>query len=182
MTKQFKVYLAGAISGLKYGEADDWRKYATNELAKGPFREAVLGRHSEEILYPAYYEHSGIHAYSPMRNNGFLVPMEGMPDTTASLSKIEAILTRDHWDCKTADLILVNLLEAREKVSIGTVMEIAWAHAYRIPVVLVMDKNNVHNHGLLIQTVGWVKETLDEGIQTAKAILLPDLTFGETSV
>lgn len=159
--KQFKVYLAGAITGLKYGEAVDWREYATAQLAKN------------EPSTKALVLDSGIQAYSPMRNNGFAEPMEGMPNTPEPLSSVQAILNRDHWDCKTADLILVNLLEA-ERVSIGTVMEIAWGYAYRIPTVLIMEKEgNLHDHGMIIQSAGWRVETLDEGIQTVKSILLP---------
>lgn len=169
--KDFKVYLAGGISGLKYGDAVNWRNYAAKELAKGKEIKALTDPFGN-VLIPKNYEHSHIYAFSPMRAAGFLEPMEGMVEAVESLSTIQAILTRDHWDCKTADAILVNL-SGMEKVSIGTVMEIAWAYAYRIPTVIVMEKDNIHRHGMIEQSAGWVVESLDEGIKAVKSILLP---------
>jgi hypothetical protein len=81
-----------------------------------------------------------------------------------------------------ADVLLVNLLGA-ERVSIGTVMEIAWADAVRVPVVLVMEpsaeentglvpsKGNVHEHAMIRECVGFRVQTLDEGLNVVKAIL-----------
>jgi nucleoside 2-deoxyribosyltransferase len=68
-------------------------------------------------------------------------------------------------------LVFINLLGTK-KVSIGTVMEIAWADANRIPIVLVMEKEgNLHDHAMINECVGFRVSTIREGIEIAKAIL-----------
>jgi nucleoside 2-deoxyribosyltransferase len=57
------------------------------------------------------------------------------------------------------------------RVSIGTVMEIAWAHAYGKPVVLVMEEGNVHDHPMIRECSPFIVHTLDEGIELVNAIL-----------
>jgi hypothetical protein len=48
------------------------------------------------------------------------------------------VMTRDFFDCNRADVVLVNFVGAKT-VSIGTVMEIAWAYQKHTPVVVAMD-------------------------------------------
>lgn len=88
------------------------------------------------------------------------------------MSSIVGINVRDYNDVKTSDALLVNLLDYNNKVSIGTVMEIAWARVFQIPVVIVMEKENIHNHGML--TYGnIVVNGLSEGIAAIQQLLLP---------
>jgi len=148
-----KVYLAGPIAGLTYDEAVDWR-------------ERVIDAMPPEIQ-----------CFSPMRAKHFLagagvLHCGSYPEHV--LSTARGVMTRDHWDCRTADLILVNLLGAR-RVSIGTVMEIAWGYAYRVPVVVAIepDGSNVHEHLMIAEAIGFRCATLDEAVETAKAVLLP---------
>ena len=86
------------------------------------------------------------------------------------MSSITGINVRDFNDVKTADALLVNFLDSNDKISIGTIMEIAWARAFQIPIVIVMEENNPHNHGML--TFGnLVVNTLEEGIELIIMIL-----------
>ena len=154
MSTRPTVYLAGPITGLAYKGVVEWREEVAREL-----------------------EDSGIAPYSPMRAKEFLRDIKNfskLGEDGGQLATGEAINMRDHWDCSTKDLIFVNFLGAKT-VSIGTVMEIAWAHAYRKPVVLVMEKEgNPHDHAMLTQSGGHFRtDDLDEGIYFAKAILLP---------
>jgi len=148
-----KVYLAGPITGLTYDMADSWRYYATRNLA------------------PA-----GIIAVSPLRGKEYLTTLGKLSGNgreyldISALSNPPGVLTRDHWDCRRADAILANLLGATH-VSIGTVMEIAWAHAYHKPLVLVMEpEGNPHDHMMLTQVAGFQVKTLDEGLTVIKAL------------
>lgn len=146
-----KVYLAGPISGLTFGESTDWRKGVESELG-----------------------YLGISAYSPLRAKDYL-ESEGVLEGSYEqhpLSSAKGILTRDRWDVQTADLILVNLIGA-ERISIGTVMEIAYADAARTPVVLAMEPGNNHTHPMLEQASGFIVHTLEEAVALTKAILLP---------
>jgi nucleoside 2-deoxyribosyltransferase len=146
-----KVYLAGPITGTSYGEATDWRAKAVRDLEKW-----------------------GIAGFSPMRGKAYLSKEEELLDAynDQTMSSITAINIRDYNDTRTSDAILVNLLDAK-RVSIGTVMEIAWAKAHKIPIVLIMEKEgNVHDHGMLTYNCIRVT-TLHEGIACIKQLLLP---------
>ena len=153
-----KVYLAGPIKGLNYNEATEWREKAIYEL----------------------YKYS-IDGYSPMRGKQYLkeisnVGGDALKDSYAEypLSTMKAILCRDFTDCTTSDAVIMYLKGAKT-ISIGSIMEVAWAHAARVPIVLVMEKsNNLHEHGLLTEACNFRVETLDQAISVVKTILLPD--------
>lgn len=147
-----KVYLAGAISGLNYDESEDWRIQVKQMLSE--YR--IIG-------------------YSPLRKKEFLKGrgvIEGSY-SDAPLSTARGIMTRDHNDVKTSDAVLVNLLGA-DRISVGTVMEMAFCYAYRIPVVLVCEDDNIHwQHPFIQEAVGYKVNTLEEGVDTVASILLP---------
>lgn len=157
MTKP-RVYLAGPIRGLNYNEATEWREAAYREL----------------VGY-------GIDAMSPMRAKAYLkgkadVGGDKLKDAYPEhpLSTMKAITTRDRKDCMRSDMVIMYLKGAKT-VSIGSVLEIAWADAARVPVVLVMEKDgsNVHSHGMISEVCGFHVETLEEAIHVVKAVLLP---------
>jgi len=148
------VYLAGPITGLSFEGATDWRDFAIKELAKG-----------------------GIKGLSPMRGKDFL---KGIQEFSAqchtegalnALASPRGIMTRDRFDATRCDVLLVNLLGAKS-VSIGTVMEIAWADAVRTPIVCAIEPTgNVHEHAMIDQALGYRVPTLDEAINIVRAIL-----------
>lgn len=170
-----KVYLAGGITGMTFNGANNWRDWAVRELAK-----------------------DNIQGYSPLRGKDYLKAVNEKAGITAMqktydefvMSTSKGINTRDHWDVSTSDVILVNLLGAKI-VSIGTVMEIAWAHAYRKPVVLAMEKEgNIHEHPMIKDSVGFHVYSLEAAVDLVKSILLPyrtvpdepdtvDMTYGD---
>ncbi len=137
-----KVYLAGPITGCTYGECTDWRK-------------------DFQKLLPSY-----VRCLSPLRGKEYLnkdkvtTIKDSYEDYALSTGK--AITCRDRWDCLRADALVVNLLGAT-RVSIGTVMEIAWADTRRIPVVLVMEKEgNLHDHSMIKECCGYRAENLKD--------------------
>jgi nucleoside 2-deoxyribosyltransferase len=143
-----KVYLAGPISGLTYGESTDWRESIQNKLA-------------------AY----GISGVSPMRGKWYLEQekvIKGSYEDHALSSK-RGITTRDRWDCQRCDAILVNLLGAK-KVSIGTMIELGWADSARKPIVLVMEPDNIHAHPIVNEVAGFTCTTLDEAVDVLIAL------------
>ena len=146
-----KVYLAGIISGASYGDAIGWREWAAKELAL-----------------------AGITGASPMRWKSHLNDedvLDPMGYSGNVLSAPKGIITRDRWDVMTCDLIIANLLHA-EKVSIGTVMEIAWADLLRKPIITVMEDDNIHHHCMLNPASGFIVPTLDDAVRIAKRILI----------
>ncbi len=128
----------------------------------GPIEEVAAALDSESIK-----------TLSPMRAKDFLeskmsmlnLGYEGHP-----LTSQQGVITRDRFDAMRCDVLFVNLLHTT-KVSIGTVLEIAYADSQRIPIVCVMEQGNIHEHAMIIPTIGFRCDTIQEGIDTVKAIL-----------
>lgn len=147
-------YLAGPITGLMFAECVDWRNAVIKELAA-----------------------EGITGLSPMRGKEYLEQI-GEPlgpdgdkyKILSPLSTNRGIMTRDRWDATRCDVLLVNFIGAT-KVSIGTVMEIAWADAHRVPVVCAMEEGNPHEHGMVLEALGFRTSSLEAAVNLVKAIL-----------
>jgi nucleoside 2-deoxyribosyltransferase len=149
-----RVYLAGPISGLDWQGATDWRFHAKQRLAQ-----------------------FSIDGMSPMRAKEFLKDVRSFSPTCDSegshnaLAKPRGIMTRDRYDATTCDVLLVNFLGA-QSVSIGTVMEIAWADLKRTPIVCACeDDGNPHMHAMISEALGYRVPTLDEAIDIVISIL-----------
>lgn len=143
-----RVYLAGPITGLTYDAADDWRIYA------------------KEQLLPAQ-------GFDPLRGKEYLRAHGVLEDQYLEvhpLSTAHGITSRDRNDVRTADVVLANFLGAT-RVSIGTMIEFGWADAFRVPVVAVMEPENVHRHAMAVEIAGWITESLDDGIGIARTVL-----------
>jgi nucleoside 2-deoxyribosyltransferase len=153
MTQKFKVYLAGPISGLTFEQAVDWREGVQKIF---------------ETISPE------IQAFSPLRKKNFLKDKGVLTQSydCHPLATDRGINTRDHYDCSTSDLILCNLLGATT-VSIGTVMEIAWAFAYRKPLIVAMeDENNLHEHPMIREAISYRVNNLPDALVLTRSILL----------
>jgi nucleoside 2-deoxyribosyltransferase len=144
-----KVYLAGPIKGLTYGEAADWRKTAAEWLWR-----------------------RGIGVLSPMRYKEYLSDVGPLGDNYANhpTSSGKGIYRRDHFDVSRCDVVLMNL-EGAERVSIGTMIEAGQADMCDKPVVLVMERGNCHEHAILENIAGFIVPTLAEGLIVVAALL-----------
>lgn len=152
--REYLVYTAGGISGLTYEESVEWREKLRDAVPKN------------------------IKTLSPMRGKYALKKMTEGKEIVGSyeddiLSSYAAINQRDYFDVKRSDVIFVNLLGAK-RVSIGTVMEIAWARAFEIPVILVMEKGNIHEHPMLEFPCGFIVDTIEKGIDVLRCVIGPD--------
>jgi nucleoside 2-deoxyribosyltransferase len=152
-----KVYLAGAIAGLSYHSATDWRIDAKNVLeARGietlnPMRaKTVLANHNAGIISNSFHDYA--------RYGTFFTS--------------QGIMTRDFNDVRQCDALLVNLLDLT-KPSLGTIMELAWAYALQKPAVVAIEGiGNPHdNHPMIAAAMPFRVESLDEAIDSV-AILL----------
>lgn len=146
------VYLAGPITSLSYSGATDWRENA-------------------ELTLRSY----GLDVRSPMRGCRYLsgevsIPAEQVQHT-GIMATSRGILTRDKNDCITADALLV-YFPSNCPPSIGTSMEIAFAHLRHIPIVGVSeDRDNIHRrHPMLSEAVTWA-DNLSEACQFIVSIL-----------
>ena len=151
------IYLAGAIAGLAYDDATDWRIQAKARLAirdietLNPMRaKIVLSGQNGGNISTNYRDYS---------HNGTFFTSRG-------------IMTRDFNDVKRCDALLVNLLGART-ISAGTVMELGWAYMLQKPaIVAIEDIGNIHgDHPMIVEAMPFRVTTLDEAID-AVAVLL----------
>lgn len=150
---KYLVYLGGPICGYTYGAVTEWREYVRDNINRD------------------------IGTLSPMRGKEILKG-KGLLETDESfmnteICSVKGINMRDKNDVRRADALLVNFLDAH-KVSIGTVMEIAWADMLNIPIVVIMETGNIHEHIMLEYACGYRAHTLQDGIDLIEALLLPD--------
>jgi hypothetical protein len=150
---RYLCYLSGPISGITYGQATDWREYATQ-------------------CFPPH-----IQGVSPMRAKRHLDDGNKLgadQPSTFPLSTDRAINARGRMDTLRSSAILVNLLGA-EKASIGTAMEIAWAYDHKIPIVAAMEPDgNVHDHPMIRDCITVRVTSLDEAIEAVVELISPD--------
>lgn len=101
-------------------------------------------RESRETL-----EEAGLTVLDPTRGLTFLESNEVIQecyDFEGSTENAHTVFEIDKFDATRAGILLVNLLTA-PKISIGTVIEMAWAHLSGTFVVTVMeDVGNPHDH------------------------------------
>lgn len=138
------IFLAGPLTGVPYKDALEWRKHVESRLP-------------DEIV-----------AFSALRGKIYLEKERSLKDAYPQhlLSTAQGTITRDRYDVSHCDALFVNFLDT-DKVSIGTVMEMAWADARRIPIIVVMKNGNIHDHAFVRQVAGFVTDDLEEAIRTA---------------
>ena len=155
MALDYTVYMAGPISGLSFDECYTWREQTQ-----------------------AFLAHRGIQAINPLRAKSYLRDSRKIEDCyqDSLLSTQKGITSRDHFDCKRADMLLVNVKDAKT-VSIGTCMEIAWAKAYNKPVVLLIeDEGNIHDHCMIRECCDFRVNNLDAALEIVQAVLLTHIS------
>lgn len=170
-----KVYLAGPITGLSYGEArHGWRE----EFAR---------------LLPSH-----IHPHSPMRAKDFLLDqncLTGDPDMYPdhAIATASGIVTRDRNDIRRECDAMVACFLGAAKASVGTCIEFGWADAFGIPIVMVIESNgmarvpktttdglpgydlvdNPHHHAMLAELAGYRVDTIEEAAHIVTHLLTP---------
>lgn len=156
MTNQPRVYLAGPMKGRSVESATGWREELRALLAP-------------EIV-----------CYSPMRQVAECAGSNGRVEASYAhhvLHNQKSLTTRDRLDVMRADLVIVNVLGA-EVVSIGTCIEVGWADAFRVPIVLIDDTDgttwmSTHAHPMLREAAGWHVESVADAAYVTRSVLLP---------
>jgi hypothetical protein len=84
-------------------------------------------------------------------------------------------MVRDHFDATRCGVVLANLL-GTDRVSIGTVMEIAWCYEARVPLVVVMEEDgNPHDHPMVNEAASYRVTTLDQAVGVIADLFRPYL-------
>lgn len=145
------IYLCGPIAGCSYDTCTDWRKYVAEKLLES------------EVI-----------STSPLRGKEFLTGESDIADSYEKhiLATAKAITCRDRFDVMNCDAMIANFLGATT-VSIGSVIELGWADAFRKPIILVMEKDgsNLHEHVIANEIAGYKVSTLDDAIHIATLML-----------
>ena len=148
------VYLSGPISGLTQRGAADWRTDFIRRLT--------------DIC---------VKGVSPMRGCDGLDPAARISAHGRDFAHESPLLTgkgitdRDRFDATRCDVMLVNLLDA-ERVSIGTMIEIGWADAKRIPILLVAPETaHPHDHLMVNEIASWRVTSLDDAFDVLAVVL-----------
>lgn len=137
----------------------------------------VVGHGPKGVSY--YVEWEGIGVQSHMNETAVQAVLTdiGFSSTCeeyghlSPLSGPRGIMTRDRFDATRCGVLLVNLLGAT-KVSVGTVMEIAWADLKRTPVVVAIEPSgNPHEHAMVTEAIGFRCASMEEALQVTAAIL-----------
>jgi nucleoside 2-deoxyribosyltransferase len=141
-----KIYLAGPISGLSYEEAAGRIKRIKHAL------EIQCSLANLDVMHPLTGK-GYLHTEKALAPEGYKFP----PSTD------HAIVERDLWMVRQADIVLMNLHGAKT-ASIGSVSELAWAHLLGKHTVVIMEEGNPHQHAFVAQMADVVFETEKEAI------------------
>lgn len=150
----YKIYLAGPITGLSWSEATDWRKQALRT-----FKDSSTGGKNYVGL-------------SPLRGKEYLKDETEIKHSyeDIQLSSGKMINARDMFDVRRSDLILVNL-KCATKVSIGTMLEIGAAFILNKPIIVIMEKKNIHMHPMLSEMACAIVSDIDTALYYTFQIL-----------
>lgn len=151
MTNRY-IYLAGPIAGCNKGQANDWRQYTIDKLSEidlniigvSPLRcEPMIGR-----KYKLGYDD----------------PKFGTP---------RAISSKNLYDTRNCDMVLAYFPKEMndKRPSIGTILEVGWAHALDKTVIVVTDDKYYFNHPVLDACASWKLETLEEAFEVIEGVL-----------
>jgi nucleoside 2-deoxyribosyltransferase len=151
------VYLAGPITGLTHEASLAWR----TRLARA-------------------FADAGVKALTPNRGRPHLKDQGILEEQYIGkhpLDTPQAICAQDRNDVRSSDVVLMNLLEA-PRVSIGTMMEVAWADAFRVPLVVAMEREgNPHEHAMLRGMAAVIVHDLDDAWAASMVMLGFDVTI-----
>lgn len=144
------VYLAGSIAGCDRGEANDWRSIVSHALA-----------------------HYGIRGISPLRCEPLVGERYGVAYEDPRFGTAKAIASKNFADVQMCDMTLCYMPKAlnERRLSMGTLIELAWAHALRKPTILVTDYEFLLEHPVVQANASWILSTLEEAVDVLAGIL-----------
>lgn len=86
-------------------------------------------------------------------------------DHKAVLASNHAIFERDQWMVRNCDILYLDLTGA-QRVSIGSMMELAWASLLGKYTIVVMesDNDNIHRHAFVLEAADVIFSSADEAL------------------
>jgi len=151
---EIKIYCGHAISGRPKAEIVEYYKRAVHDLkcmgydVYHPVIEVELVRNEME-------DRANKRAYNPMASN-------------------HSIKERDKWMVKTSDVVFMDFTGAT-MASIGCTSETAWGDAWDKHVVVVMEKDNIHQHAFILEMADVVLETYEDAMKYLEKLIKRDI-------
>lgn len=139
-----KIYLAGSISGQS--------------------GEAVISYFQETS---SRLDAMGFEVIHPMIGKGYFrneIKFKAEGYTHKPMSTNHAIIERDRWMVTMCDILYCNLSMAKI-VSIGSMMELAWAHQLGKHSIVCMQPDNIHRHAFVLEAADVIFETHQDVIE-----------------
>jgi len=116
-------------------------------------------------------EEAPIKFFSPLRGERQYLGDFAVIPTGVSNDRDRTVMIRDHWDTVHADAVVVKLTDAT-RVSIGTVMEIAWAYDRGVPIIFIMDATGCpHDHPMIRAARSFRVDTVKQAAQQLLTLL-----------
>ncbi|MHB8281270.1 MAG: nucleoside 2-deoxyribosyltransferase [bacterium] len=138
---KIKIYLAGSIDGLTYEQATDWRIHFTKTLKKR-FADKI------EILDPTKkYQDGTFSADDILDLKNF------------SQEEADDIFVKDIKMLSDTDLIIAYM--QAQSANIGTIYEIGYAYAKKIPIIARID-NHIKHHCFVKNSTYMICEGMDD--------------------
>jgi nucleoside 2-deoxyribosyltransferase len=137
-----KIYTAGPISGQSYDQ--------------------VMKRYRGQVTS---LQDMGYEVICPMTGKEYLrteLEFKAHGYDKHPVSTNHAIKERDRWMVGSVDIVLVDFTECAGIVSIGSVMELAWADELKKHTIVVMEEGNIHEHCFVLECADIVFRTMDE--------------------
>jgi len=135
----FKAYVAGSISHLTAKQI--YEKF--NPII------SQLKSYDYVVLHPLIFgEEINIKSSAKIKPTGY--------DPSGKITK------RCKWMVEQCDILFADLTKAK-KISVGTMFEIAWAKIWNKNIIIIMEKNNIHQHLFVQESATEIFETLEEG-------------------
>ena len=106
---------------------------------------------------------------SPLKTLNPMRAKEYMQNETENIHNYQLNTVIEHALGMSCDAVLMNLTKSKS-ISIGSMIEIGWADAFRKPLVLIIDQDNLHIHPMVLEMAGFVVTTLEEGVEVVKAL------------
>ena len=142
-----KIYLAHPITGLSGEEVFTY--YDEMRKTLSPYY---------EILCPMMGKNS-LRTSASIEPDGYTFP----------LATNHAIFNRDKWMVKLSDVVFCDFTGS-DKASIGCCMELAIAATLGKYIVVVMDKQNIHNHAFIKEAASVIYENSETALSYLTAL------------
>jgi len=140
----FTIYLGGPITGKTANEVFDFFEKTAIDLRNEGFR----------VLHPMIGK-DNLRTEVEFKDKGYV---------TNPVTTDKAITARDNWAVNQSDILFMDFSSSGDRVSIGSVIEIAWASQLNKQIVVVIPEGNIHAHAMLLQSATVVFESRDEAM------------------